>query len=202
MRTSVRVYHGTNVRFSQFDQNKARVANDFYGGGVAYFTDSLDVAKSYARTMFNRHGGDKFVYEVNAMFNRVFDVDAKFTGEILRKLVGSEIENFARGAGLLKLGANRADVIGRLKEGAMVLTGDQVFRGISNGMNATAKARGILLNNDFDGLRYNGGVNMGMATKHSVYLAYKADQIKILKRYIVSRTPVQTTEKAEVYSFI
>lgn len=68
----------------------------------------------------------------------------------------------------------------------MKLTGDEVFKGLSKGMNTTAKAREHLISKGYDGLRYNGGVNMGMAKKHNVYLVYDANDIKIIKRQKVA----------------
>lgn len=42
----MKVYHGSNILFKKFDQNKARLVNNFYGGGLAYFTDDQDDEKS------------------------------------------------------------------------------------------------------------------------------------------------------------
>jgi hypothetical protein len=194
-------YHGTNNRFSQFEQSKARLANDFYGGGVAYFTDDINVAKTYAAAAFRRDGGDRFVYEVDLYFNKLFDVDDRFTGDELVKLVGKNVEAFARAAGLLKLSDNRLRILRRLKDGEYTLTGEQVFRGLSNGMVNTARARDTLIANGYDGLRYNGGANM-QTHLHNVYLAYNARAISIRQRYIVSKTPVEPQERREVYTFI
>ena len=197
----VKAYHGTNGRFSRFEQSKARIANDFYGGGVAYFTDTVTIAKSYASFMFRKNGGDKFVYEVELTFNKLFDVEAKFTGDVLKKLVGNQVEQFARGARLLTLGDDKYAILSKLQSGNIELTGDQVFRGLSNGMQNTAKAREVLKANGYDGLRHLGGVNMG-GEKHVVYLAYDADKIKIVNRFIISPTPVPATAKAETYTYI
>jgi hypothetical protein len=49
-----------------------------------------------------------------------------------------------------------------------------VLRGIDD----YQKAREYLIKMGFDGLRYNGGVNMN-AKKHDVFLAYKATSISI-----------------------
>ena len=197
----IKAYHGTNTRFSQFDHSKARIANDFYGGGVAYFTDTIDVAKTYASNMFRRLGGDKFIYEVELKFQNLFDVDEMYTGDILRKLIGSNTETFARGAGLMKLGDDKYALASKLKSGDIELTGDQVFRGLSNGMQNTTRARETLKSCGFDGLRHNGGVNMG-AQRHNVYLAYEARSIRIMNRFIVSNIPVPASAFPEVYTFI
>lgn len=201
MKRLVKAYHGTNSRFSQFEQNKARIVNDYYGGGVAYFTDTLEVAKTYAGFMFRKFGGERYVYEVELQFDRVFDVDEIYTGDILKRLVGNELDSFARGAGLLKLGGERFSVLAALKEGNLKLTGDEVFRGLSNGMQNTARARDILRKCGFDGLRHNGGVNMG-GQKHNVYLAYDARSINIKTRYIITKTKVPQTANRETYVFI
>jgi hypothetical protein len=178
------LYHGTNARFAQFDQSKSRIVNDFYGGGVAYFTDNLSVAKNYAKSAAKK-SGDPIVYEVTFNPAKIFDVDDIFTGNDLIKFFSKrESEQFARGAGLLNLGADKYTVLDALEEGKLKLTGDQVFRGLSGGMIKTAAAREKLKQLGYEGLRYNGGVNMGMATKHSVYLAYHAYQIRITERMI------------------
>lgn len=198
---TVKAFHGTNRRFPKFEQSKARIVNDFYGGGVAYFTDTVDIAKNYANYMFRKFGGDKFVYEVELRFNKIFDVDEKYSGDELKCLIGTNVEAFARGAGLLKLGADKYATLAQISSGKMELTGDQVFRGLSNGMQNTVIAREALKKAGYDGLRHNGGVNMG-GEKHNVYLAYEANKIAIKARYIVSKTPVQKTVEPEVYTFI
>lgn len=179
------VYHGSGSRFSKFEQSKARIANDFYGGGVAYFTDDLGVGITYAKSMAKKTKEDPIVYTVKLKLNKIFDVDAVFTGKELIDILPSDIEDFARGAGLLGLNSDKYKVLADLKSGKVKLTGDQVFKGLSKGMNTTAKARQHLINNGYDGLRYNGGVNMGMAKKHNVYLAYDAKDIEIIKRQVV-----------------
>jgi hypothetical protein len=197
----VEAYHGTNSRFSQFEQSKARIANDFYGGGIAYLTDTLDIAKTYASFMFRKYGGERYVYQVQAEFDNLFDVDEKYTGDILKRIVGSEYDSFARGSGLLNLGADRYAVLSALKEGKVELTGEQVFRGLSNGMQNTARARETLKKCGFDGLRYNGGMNMG-GRAHNVYLSYEAQNIRIKNRYIVTDKKVPLTAIKESYTFI
>lgn len=198
---NIKAYHGTNGRFSQFEQNKARIANDYYGGGVAYFTDTIEIAKSYASSMFRKHGGERFIYEVELSFNNIFDVDKKYTGDIIKRLVGHSAEAFARGAGLMTLGNDKYAIISQLESGKIELTGDQVFRGISNGMQNTARAREALRAAGFDGLRHNGGVAMG-GQKHNVFLAYDSRNIKIKNRFIVTKTPIVRTATPEVYTYI
>lgn len=199
---SLVAYHGTNKRFSQFDETKARIVNDFYGGGIAYFTDTVDVAKSYAASMFRKFGGERYVYEVDLRLSKTFDVDDKFRGYELVKLIGNKVEDFARGAKLLNINSDRLKVLRELREGAIELTGEQVFRGISQGMTKTAEAKNRLDRLGYDSLRYNGGDHMGVSQKHNVYLAYHKNSITIKNRYIISNKPVALAEKQEVYSFI
>lgn len=199
----ITAYHGSNMRFATFDDRLARIVNDFYGGGIAYFTESMDVAKSYASNMFRKYGGDRYVYETDLDLSKIFDVDQEFKGQELIKLVGKmNLETFARGARLLPLGSDRLKVLASLREGSMVLTGHQVFMGLSNGMKNTAEARKMLMNAGYDGLRYNGGQNMGMATRHNVYLAYYPRSVQIKKRFIVSKVPIQASEKQHTYQYI
>jgi hypothetical protein len=196
-----KAFHGTNGRFGKFEQSKARIANDLYGGGVAYFTDTLDIAKSYASSMARRLGGEKYIYEVELDIKRMFDVDTIYTGKILLDMIGNDFDTFARGAKLFRAGDDRLEVISKLKSGQMNLNGDQVFRGMSNGMVNTKAAREKLIRLGFDGLRYNGGVQMG-GNRHSVYLAYKAEGIVIKDRFIVSDTPLDANSRNQTYKFI
>lgn len=179
----MKLYHGTNKLFTKFDQSKARIVNDFYGGGTAYFTDDIGVAETYAKSMSKR-GGDPIIYTCEIDFRKVFDVDASFTGKELIDFLPASVESFARHAKLLKFGSDRFTVVNRLKKGEMTLSGDELFRGLSDGMIQTAKARNALISKGYDGLRYNGGVNMA-AKKHNVYIAYDVNKIKILDRGLV-----------------
>lgn len=174
------LYHGTNHNFIKFDQEKARLVNDFYGGGVAYFTSKKEVAEQYARAMSRKAGTkDQYVYKVHVTFKKTFDVDNEYSGKELVKMLKNDPEAFARGAGLLNYGADRYTIISDLKTGNIRVKGDQVFKGMSRGMVNTANARKTLQTIGYDSLRYNGGLNMGMATKHDVYIAYNADAIRI-----------------------
>jgi hypothetical protein len=177
------VYHGTNARFEKFDQRKSRIVNDNYGGGVAYFTDSLNLAVTYARNMSKKQGGDPIVYSVELKLGKLFDVDHTFTGKELVDILPVDVKDFARGAGLLGLNADEYKVISSLKPGSIKLTGEQVYRGLSKGNTQTAKAREHLIEKGYDGLRYN----MPVTPKQSVYLAYNADDIRILKRQIAKQ---------------
>lgn len=176
------VYHGSGSRFSKFEQSKARIPNDFYGGGIAYFTDNIGVAITYAKSMAKKTKGDPIVYTVELNLNKVFDVDDKFSGKDLVSVLPNDVEEFARGAGLLGLNSDKFKTISDLKRGNMTLTGDRVFRGLSKGMNQTAAARSHLIDKGYDGLRYN-----IIGTKHSAYLAYNANSIQIKKRQMVSK---------------
>jgi hypothetical protein len=192
------LYHGSNALFNKFDQGKARIVNDFYGGGVAYFTSSKDVAKTYANAMVKAKGGVKYVYEVEVNASKIFDVDDTFTRKELTKFFNDkEAEEFARGAGLMKSGADRYDVLSKIKDGAYKLTGDEVFKGLSKGMSFTARARQKLIALGYDGLRYNGGLNMQAATKHDVYLVYNAGDIHI-KKIVKVNDINKITESAQV----
>lgn len=196
---NIKAYHGTNARFDHFDRTKARIRNDLYGGGIAYFTDSLEIAKSYARVMSKKEG-IPIVYEVNLNFKKTFDVDQDFTGEELKKFVFvPNVEDFARGARLMSSG-NRIRTMSDLKNGSMHLNGDQVFRGMSKGMQQTAFARKNLEKMGYDSLRYNGGLMEMSAIKHNVYLAYDPRSITIRERYVVA--PPGDNSRIDNYKFI
>jgi len=180
---SLTLYHGSNAEFDQFDQSKAKIVNDLYGGGIAYFTDSVPSAQRYARVMTKARGGVPVLYKVNLTLGRVFDVDDTFSGPELMDFVkhAASKDAFLRGAKLLPLGADKYQVLHQLESGKMTLNGDQVFRGLSGGMVNTANTRKILQQMGYDTLRYTGGLVAG-ADKHNVYLAYYADNIEILDR--------------------
>lgn len=184
----VEAYHGTAGDFKRFDQKKARVARDFYGGGVAYFTSDRDVAKSYARAAAKLAKSDvMFIYRCALSMSKTFDVDHVFKGVELRALIDRKsLEEFARGAGLLRAGVDKYAVLADLDAGRTSLTGENVFRGLSKGMVYTDVARQKLIDHGYDSLRYNGGVNMSNSSvehaKHDVWIMYDADHIKILGR--------------------
>lgn len=173
-------YHGTNQKFDKFSQEKARLSDDYYGGGTAYFTNTEAIAKTYARAMVRKYGGSNVIYKVELRLNKIFDVDDIFTGKELTKFIKSgNTEQFARGAGLLSLGKDKYKTLASLVAGDVQLSGKEVFKGLSNGMVNTARAREILKRLNYDSLRYNGGEMMG-GTKHDVYIVYKDSDIKIL----------------------
>ncbi len=185
----LRVYHGSGSLFGEFQQTAARMKDDYYGGGVGYFTDSLSVAKQYAKAMtklakVKNPDAKEVVYLVELQLKKLFDIDESFTGRELTKFI-SNTEDFARKSGMFKLGVgfDKYDILFRLKNGDMALTGDEIFKGISGGMSETAKAREKLKRLGYDGLRYNGGDvtnTWTTSTKHNVYIPYYANNIKIL----------------------
>lgn len=189
----IEAYHGTCFVFSKFDQGKARLVNDFYGGGVAYFTSSREVAKKYAGAMSKAKMIDRrLVYTVNLSLNKIFDVDDSFYGkELVKFFKKNETEKFARSAGLLRYGVDKFDILARLGTGNMELTGDQVFRGLSDGMVSTARARERLKSLGYDSLRYNGGLNMNQAITHDVYLVYDANDITIKSRTLLVKKTIE-----------
>jgi len=183
--SGVTVYHGSNTRFSAFSQDKARILNDFYGGGIAYFTDDKKIGIQYAKAM-SKKSGEPLLYECKINLKNCFDVDSKFTGPELAKLVKKiGTEQFARQAGLLNYGSDKYKILAQLEKGTIEINGDKVFKGLT-GTISTAKGREILKDLGFDGLRYNGGLNMKQTVQHNVYLPYYAESIKIVKRFKVN----------------
>ena len=181
----MKLYHGTNQDFEEFSQDKARLINDYYGGGVAYFTDNFDVAETYAKSMARSKGGSLYVFEIFLDIKKLFDVKDEFSGPMLTRFFDSkkDIEEFARGAGLLKYGVDKNKILASLELGNMNLTGEQVFNGLSAGMNKTARARSKLKKLGYDTLRYDGGKNMNAAIKHNVYITYYSNRIHINSKY-------------------
>ncbi len=173
-------YHGSDSVFQQFDQKKSRIVNDFYGGGIAYFTTNKEIGQQYAKSMAKtKKSNTPILYTVRLRLQKVFDVDHIYTGSELVSILPIKIEEFARGAGLLSYNVNSDMVLFKLTSGKMELTGDQIFKGLSKGMTRTAEARSYLIKLGFDGLRYNGGLNMNTHIKHDVYLVYKTSGITI-----------------------
>lgn len=184
---TIQVFHGSNSKFKEFSIKAKRVENDFFGGGIAYFTDDQKVALTYSRAMTYRYGGTEYLYKAELSLQNIFDVNHAFTGAGIQKFFAHiKPEDFARGAGLLGNGADRLDVITRLKMGNITMTGQEVFKGLSRGNVNSASAEKILKELGYDGLRYNGGDNMS-AGRHNVYLPYYTKDIKILNVFKVNR---------------
>lgn len=177
-----KLYHGTGSMFDRFDQNKARLANDYYGGGVGYFTDSKDGAKNYAKAM-SKKTGTPYIMEVTLEITKLFDVDDEFTGrKFLDFIRGYNVEQFARDAGLLNYGVDKFLMLGDIKKGTLKIDGDKIFRGISNKMMNTSKAKKIIHHLGYDALKYNAGQLIGSSgNKQEVYIAYDANKITINK---------------------
>lgn len=180
----VNVYHGSGHHFTEFSQKHAKLPNDHMGGGIGYFTDHHDMAKSYAKARSkDAKTHTPYVYHTKLKMHNVFDVDHHFHGKKLTHILPDEKhhEHFARGAGLLPAGSDKYRVLAKLKTGDVKLTGHQVWKGLSHGNVDTAKARDHLVKKGYDGLRYNGGENIGGATKHNVYIPYNKNSIHINK---------------------
>jgi hypothetical protein len=179
----VDAYHGSGRHFTKFDQIHARLANDFYGGGIGYFTDNHHISTKYAKAM-SKTTGTPVVYHTHLDMKNVFDVDHKFSGKKLKKLLPKDTKKFAMHSGLLHAGniEHENSILGNLERGDTELTGHQLFWGLSHGGTKTASARDHLIKHGYDGLRYNGGVNMNQDTKHNVYIPYNSDSIIIKKK--------------------
>jgi hypothetical protein len=177
----INAYHGTNAIFNKFSMDSAKIQNDYYGGGF-YFTPNLEVAKIYAKSAVRKTGGKEVIYRVQLNLKKTFDVDKEYTGDELKKLIIPNFETFARSAGLLSLGKDRYAIMADLKDGNTVMTGAEVFKGMSNGMVNTAKARDHLKRLHYDSLRYN-PVQHSDRIKHEVYIAYNAASVRIIGQY-------------------
>lgn len=180
---TVTAYHGSGHKFTEFSQIHAKIPNDFYGGGIGYFTDSHPIAKTYA-VASSKITRTPHVYHTELNMQNVFDVDHKFSGKKLIRLLPKDTKEFAKSAGLLNASNmdNENSILGSLERGDIELTGHQLFWGLSKGGTKTAQARDHLIKRGgYDGLRYNGGVNMNQETRHNVYIPYNAASIKIHK---------------------
>jgi hypothetical protein len=188
----VDAFHGSGRKFDQFKQSFGRVKNDFMGGGIGYFTTHHGVAKSYAKNGARFAGTDTpYIYHTKLKMNNVFDVDHEFHGDKLKHVLPDEKDHeaFARGAGLMRAGVDKYDVLAKLKHGDMKLTGHQVFQGLSRGGTNSDDAREHLIRKGYDGLRYNGGQNMDQAERHDVYIPYRADSVNVNKRTVIVKKP-------------
>lgn len=179
---TVKVMHGAGGLFTSFDAGKARMKNDFFGGGLGYFTDSHEIARSYAKGA-SKETKTPHVYHTTLKMDNVFDVDHDFTGSKLQRMLPKDTEKFARHAGLLNAGnmENRDSILNDLESGRTTLKGHQLFWGLSEGGTKTTAARNHLMKHGYDGLRYNGGENMKGAIRHNVYVPYHAKSITIHK---------------------
>lgn len=171
-------YHGSNQIFSEFESKYARIINDFYGGGIAYFSDNKEKAIGFAKSMAKKEG-QPIVYTAELEFKHLFDVDETFTGEDLTVLLPDDLDKFARGAGLVTAGMDKFSIYSKLETGSITLTADQIWRGLSSGQNQTAEAREWLKAKGYDGLRYNSIKREGNLS-YSVYLAYYPSSITIV----------------------
>jgi hypothetical protein len=82
-------YHGSNRTFQSFDQNKSYGSKRRFVVGVHWFTDNLNVAKSYG----------KYIYEVELIFKNPYVVDANYENyseiylSYLPNEIGLQIDN-------------------------------------------------------------------------------------------------------------
>ncbi len=181
------VFHGSNKKFDKFSEKAKRVANDFFGGGIAYTTDDQSVALTYSRAMTYRYGGEEYLYKIQLTLSNIFDVDTVFSGkELVDFTKYVRPEDFLRSAGLLTAGTDKYKVLAQLESGSLSMDGKAVFKGLSKGLVDSSGAEAILKKMGYDGLRYNGGDNMG-AGKHNVYIPYYSKSIKILGTFRVQR---------------
>lgn len=188
---SVEVWHGTNAKFDRFNKEMARVPNDLYGGGLGYFTDSLEVAKGYARSSVKRvkvaKDAQPYIYKVQSTLDNVFDVEkiypGKFVAGFLKANSYSDAENFLRTAGLAKIGTDLPLKVSQLRNGQLDMLGDDLFKALSKGSISSTSGRDTLIASGFDGLRHPGGIRGGTKGLHNVYIAYENDKIKILEAY-------------------
>jgi len=178
------VYHGTGSDFDMFSSEFARVANDYYGGGVAYFTDNVEVAHGYASDGQKRDGstGTKILMTVEITPSKIFDVDAMIPGPDVTRLMGkTKPEEFLRAAGMLNINSDKFSLIGKIKNERLEMTGDQLFKALSMGQVKSSRARNALKAAGYDALRYNGGIQT-QGVHHNVYIMYNASAIRVISK--------------------
>ena len=81
---------------------------------------------------------------------------------------------FLSNARLITFGTDRSELISKFKSGELSLKGDNLFRGLSDGMKNTSKVKDILLKMGFDSLKYKIDTNV-------VYISFSDQNIKIEK---------------------
>lgn len=180
------VYHGSGNDFNTFKQSEARTLNDYYGGGIAYFTDNKDVAKSYARTTAKRPGSQNnpTLYTVRLSIHNPFIVPKVYSGNELKKFIPKSIQdmdNFLRNCGLLTYGVDKYKIINDINAGKYEMSGDTIFKGLSIRQTNTIAARETLISLGFDGLQYDGG-KITRGIHHNVWLPYYEKQITIINK--------------------
>ena len=170
------VYHGSNYVFDRFDPAKPKLPNTLYGGGLAYLTDSRDIAKLYAKQMSSRVGFP-IVYTATLHLKKVFDVSANYTGDELVKLLPSDVKSFASEAKLVS-SSKPEDVAHFLSTGQVTLDGLTIFNGLSKNMTRSVEARHHLKTLGYDGLRYGAGTS-SQNMKSSMFLIYDLSSVKL-----------------------
>lgn len=192
------VYHGTAARFDEFGQENARVENDYFGGGLAYFTSSRRVAYGYARSaMLRTKSKIPYIIYVGVQFDKLFDArnTSKWSGERVLAFIqevglrSDQVEAFIRGAGLLDMsslqGRSPHVVKSAFMSGKIELDGESIFMALSRVLGNMAQARKKLMSLGYDGLCHIGGeitkdkLNRG---KHTVFISYDKKTIRSFDR--------------------
>lgn len=181
-------YHGSGNDFDKFEQSASRSKNDLFGGGVAYFTDNIDVARSYSTNAARRRDSldqTKILYTVRLNLKKAFDTTVK---ELDSKLVSqlipdkpSEQDHFGRDLKVYKGDVNRHNFIFKIKSGEVKVSGEALWNAISSRGTNTVKGRNTLKSSGFDGLIYEGG-HITRQVKHKVVIPYNPSSIKIINK--------------------
>ncbi len=193
----VKAFHGTAAKFDSFDGGKARVSNDYFGGGHSYFTSNKNVAVGYASSaMIRMKSKTPYVIAVDLHFKKLFDArdNKTYTGDELKhmikefKLTQKDLDTLARGAGIMTVMSSPYQIIVGLERGTTKLTGKQFFNGLTRLRGSMENARKFLQSKGYDGLAHTGGQvtrDMMGTPNHVVFIVYDPNVIQTFKRFRV-----------------
>lgn len=164
---NIRAFLGLNYKKTNIQ--KVRIVDSIYGEIIQY-TESFEQAKASARKLSK---GDpdslrtQVIYEVVLSLRKTFDMEEIYSGDVVMKLVGNDVDSFIKGSNLDP--EDKDDIM----EGKKELEGNVIFQGLSNGSPRRAKQK--LIQNGFDSLRIPSGI------KYSNYIVYDDSLVRIVK---------------------
>lgn len=188
------LFHGGIDFDGEFRQDMSRSPNDYFGGGVAYFTDNHEVALKYAKNAGKRSGKLPVVYNVKLTIKNNFDVDKKYNSELFLDSI-KDLDKFIRNSSIGEYNDPIYVTKQKLKSG-IEITGKSIFKGLSNNHQNSGRAREILIDLGFDGLRYTGDEDS--MNPYNVWLPYNSDQVSIVKKDFIDRPSVKIVVKDDL----
>jgi hypothetical protein len=174
------LFHGSTVEINSANQLDSRPIGSMDYGGVVYLTASFNLASRLARSK-RATSGHVYVTSVNVPIERALDLDVQFPALELRKLIRDRhhAEEFARSARIVRYGNPEPDLIDKIADGEIEISGEQAFLGLSRAGSVTSSARTKLSRLGYDAVRYtyDGG---------TVYALFSVSGIRVNDSYIIN----------------